>query len=350
MSGNKTFKVGLIGSGRIARVHCLALRVLPNVEVLAVASRSPENAKRFAAECDIPICHASAGELCENKEIHAVHICNANMAHLESIHAAVKNNKAILCEKPLTHSQTAINEVLRLTQKQEQPFAVCYSYRYHPTALLLARHLPEIGAVRSVEISYLQSSWLLKRLHGWKPDTGVYGDSYVLSDIGSHAIDMAQHLLQSPLIFKEAVIQYDGKKNDCSDIAATVQLLARGNIPVTLTVSKSEEGIHNQFKIRLVGELGELGTEHLLEERVYFIQKRKKRWIHRTPDLDGDVLRFPAEHPEGWLSGFVNLFSFFYRQMAGEKIAFSLPSFHESVQIANLIGQILREGCWKPKN
>lgn len=322
--------------------------MIPSVEVHAVASRNPENAKQFASHWNIPVWYANVEELCEDPDIYSVHICNANVAHGEAIRFAVQNGKAILCEKPLAHNQAVTNDVFQWIQKYESLFSVCYSYRYHPATLLLARHLPEIGAILKVDISYLQSSWLKKRKESWKPNVSVYGESYVLGDIGSHAIDMAQYLLQKPLIFQEAVIQYDGKILECSDIAATVQLRSDDDIPVAINVSKSSKDISNQFKIRFFGEHGELGVEHLLEERVYLVNEQNKRWINRTPDLEFDVLKFPEEHSEGWLAGFVNLFSSFYQRLAGEKTLFPLPTVNESVQITNLIGDILQRGHWEP--
>jgi len=50
MSNNSDIRIGLIGCGRIARVHLRHLKTLPHVRVAAVCDVDPERAAAFAAE------------------------------------------------------------------------------------------------------------------------------------------------------------------------------------------------------------------------------------------------------------------------------------------------------------
>ncbi|PIR26802.1 MAG: hypothetical protein COX62_02505 [Deltaproteobacteria bacterium CG_4_10_14_0_2_um_filter_43_8] len=344
----KPFKIGIIGAGRIARVHALALRALPLLEIKAVTNRSFSNAQTFCADFNIPVCASSVQDLCDDPQIDAVHICNVNTAHLEAIRIATKNGKAILCEKPLVHHQSVLSELSQISTASSSLFSVCFSFRYHPTALMLMQRLPEVGKIKKVDISYLQSSWLKKRKDAWRPDPLVYGNSYVLADIGSHTLDMARHLLHQQLFVEKACIHYDGKVAECSDIEAELELLSENKIPVSVKLSKAAKGFSNRMSIRVVGEYGELGTDDVLSGKIYFSKENEKIWIQRAPHLEGDVLQFPEEHPEGWLSGFVNLFHLFYQSLGKNSPLLPLPTVKESIQISRCIGDVLEQAVWKP--
>lgn len=292
--------------------------------------------------------------LYSDPSLQAVHICNANAGHFAALECALQNGKAVICEKPLVGTLSEAMKIERLAKESRSFVTVCYVFRFLPTVFLLRHFQEKIGKILSISISYLQSSWLKKSGTGWKPTPDVYGDSYVLADIGSHAIDMAQTFLQKPLELKEATIHYKGEPRACSDIKAQLMLqTVEHHVPTLITVSKAEEGISNQFSIKLTGEEGELVAESLLDEKICLKRGRHTEWIERTPAATfSDLLQFPPGHPEGWLSGFVNLFHSFYQEMSPGFQRTSprsfLPTISESVQLAKLIDDALHMGTWIP--
>ncbi|MGB9291464.1 MAG: Gfo/Idh/MocA family oxidoreductase, partial [Terracidiphilus sp.] len=75
MSGKK-LHIGILGAGRIGRVHAetLAFR-LPEAEIAAITDINREAAEALAARCSIPRVVSSADDILGDKAIDAVLIC-----------------------------------------------------------------------------------------------------------------------------------------------------------------------------------------------------------------------------------------------------------------------------------
>ena len=97
-------KVAVFGTGFMGRVHVEALRRLGNVEVVAVAGRTVESAREFAAAHSIERSTGDYRELLSGPELNAVHICSPNSLHFPMAKAALEAEKHVLCEKPLASS------------------------------------------------------------------------------------------------------------------------------------------------------------------------------------------------------------------------------------------------------
>ena len=96
-----TLKVGVIGLGRIGKVHLenLVYRT-PNAQVVAVANPSSD-AFDFAKNLGISNTYNNAEEVIHHKEIEAVFICSPTPTHAQMIKDAARVGKHIFCEKPL---------------------------------------------------------------------------------------------------------------------------------------------------------------------------------------------------------------------------------------------------------
>jgi len=117
MSGKK-LHFGLIGAGRIGKVHAetLAFR-LPDAEVMAVADVNGEAAAALAKRCNIPRVAASAEEIIGDKTIDAVLICSPTGTHADLIVQAAREGKHIFCEKPIAFSLKRIDAALEAVKR-----------------------------------------------------------------------------------------------------------------------------------------------------------------------------------------------------------------------------------------
>ncbi|MCK5462102.1 MAG: Gfo/Idh/MocA family oxidoreductase, partial [Bacteroidales bacterium] len=77
-------KVGVIGTGRIGKLHLenLAIRI-PSAEVVAVADVFIEGAEEMAARFGIKTVSADYREIISNKEVEAVVICSPTDTHAQ---------------------------------------------------------------------------------------------------------------------------------------------------------------------------------------------------------------------------------------------------------------------------
>jgi predicted dehydrogenase len=121
-------------------------------EVMAVASRSAERARKASERWGIPRWYGSYEELLKDKEIEAVYIPLPNHLHGEWIRKCADAGKHVLCEKPLSLNAEETASAVAYAHKAGVMLMEAFMYRFHPQwrrALELVR-VGEIGAVRAV--------------------------------------------------------------------------------------------------------------------------------------------------------------------------------------------------------
>ncbi|MGH3758066.1 Gfo/Idh/MocA family protein, partial [Actinophytocola sp.] len=101
MSGR--VRIGVVGTGTMGAAYAAAFAEHPGAEVVAVASRTGESARRVSERVG---CRAlgSADELVADPEVDAVVVATPDDLHASIAVAAARAGKAVLVEKPLTTS------------------------------------------------------------------------------------------------------------------------------------------------------------------------------------------------------------------------------------------------------
>lgn len=92
---------GIIGLGKIAALFAGDLQLSENAVLYAVASRSIDKAREFSAKFNSISYFDSYEELAKSPEIDVIYIATPHAFHFENTLMCLKNNKAVLCEKPL---------------------------------------------------------------------------------------------------------------------------------------------------------------------------------------------------------------------------------------------------------
>src|SRR5262249_215364 len=110
-------KVGIIGSGFIADLHAAAFQMVPEAEVVAVASPTPGKAKHFAKERGIPKAFEDYRQLLAIKEIQLVTLSIPNYRHSAGRLDAAKAGKHIVCEKPLCMTLEEADQMIDACKK-----------------------------------------------------------------------------------------------------------------------------------------------------------------------------------------------------------------------------------------
>ena len=99
-----TLRIGIVGSGFVARLHAHAWRRVTGVdiELVTIASAHNERAAAFAREFDIAHVSAGAAEVIRADNVDVVDLCVPNHLHASFAVEALTNNKHVVVEKPLT--------------------------------------------------------------------------------------------------------------------------------------------------------------------------------------------------------------------------------------------------------
>lgn len=142
-------RLGLVGVGRIGRLHARTLRDLPTVEEVTVADADTERAEQLAAEHGFQPAPDVRALL---KNVDGVVIAAATPAHAELVNQAVEARIPIFCEKPLAATIAETKEILAKTEQASIPLQLGFQRRFDAgfRSAKARLHSGELGVLHSI--------------------------------------------------------------------------------------------------------------------------------------------------------------------------------------------------------
>ncbi len=186
---------GLLSTANINRRLIPAIRESARGELVAVASRSLEAAKAYAAKWHIPQAFGSYEAMLASDDVDAVYISLPNYLHAEWSIKAMQLGKHVLCEKPFALTLAEVDEMTAVSQQTGSVLAEAFMYRHHPQTKMVGEwvrngRLGRITLVRSV-FNYAMASRENIRL---VPEWG----GGCLWDVGVYPMSLAQFIMGEP--------------------------------------------------------------------------------------------------------------------------------------------------------
>jgi predicted dehydrogenase len=154
MAGNDGLRIGILGAARIApQALVRPARLVPGVEVAAVAARDEARARRFASKHGIARVHPDYAALLDDPEIDAVYNPLPNGLHCEWTLRALDAGKHVLCEKPIASNADEAERMAEASDKTGCALVEAFHWRYHPLAERMREIVDggELGAVQHLE-------------------------------------------------------------------------------------------------------------------------------------------------------------------------------------------------------
>ncbi len=185
-----TLTVGLIGAGRIGRVHAenLVYRI-PEASLAAVADIFVGAAEKLAAELQVPAAHQDHRAILDDHSIDAVLICSSTDTHAQLIAEAAEAGKQIFCEKPIALDLAQIDSALKAVDQVGVKLMIGFNRRFDPNF----RRVREI--VSAGEIGTPQVLRITSRDPQPPPIDYVKVSGGIFLDMMIHDFDMARYLV-----------------------------------------------------------------------------------------------------------------------------------------------------------
>jgi predicted dehydrogenase len=261
-----TVRVGLIGTGFARRVQLPGLRLVPGVQVTAVASGRRSNAEAVAREFGIPHVFDDGADLARSSEVDLVIVASTPDSHARYAIAAVEAGKHVLCEKPTALNADEAARMLAAAERRPEQLAwIDHELRYEPNRRRIRDLIAAgaIGEVRHIELvlrPYLRGDGRPQATDApwnWWYDAGRGGG--ILGAVGSHLIDLCRYWTASEVAHVAGgVATFVKQRRDdagaaravtADDFASFVLRLAGGTVAtVTLsTVAFHGPGHHAQI-------------------------------------------------------------------------------------------------------
>ena len=372
-------RVGVIGMGYIGVSHVQSLRRIGFVDVAAVADINYPLAKRKAEEYFIPKCYETMEELLADPTIQVVHNCTPNYLHTRINEAILRAGKHCFSEKPLATSSSETAHLLAL-QKQF-PYLVAgvnFNYRMNPLIQDVKKRVGsgEFGDIRLVHGSYLQDWLMYETDYNWRIDPEVNGPSRCVADIGSHWMDLVQHMTgaritevcadlvtvmpvrKKPTQVVETFAQAAGEASyepieiKTEDYGAVLFKMSNGASGV-FHVSQVSPGRGCYLNFEMDGSIQSVSwNQERADEMWIGHRERSNEQVMRNPIAIGDACAttyLAKGHPEGWNDAFTGNIETFHRFVKeGKRIGVDeapFATFEEAHHIVLLTEAILESSA-----
>ena len=153
----KTIKIGIIGAGRIGRVHAENIaKFVPEMEIKTIADPyMSEETVEFLRRLRIPNIVKDAEEILKDPEIKAVVVCSPTDLHAEYSIKVAEAGKDVFVEKPVDYRIDRVKEVIAAAKKNGVKLQVGFNRRFdhNHRAVYEAVRAGKVGKVNLVKIS-----------------------------------------------------------------------------------------------------------------------------------------------------------------------------------------------------
>jgi len=273
-------KVGVVGAGRIGKVHCEALcSRVPDAEVVAVTDPRREEAEKLASRFGIPAVSKNFEELIQTEEIRAVVICSPTDTHRAYVEAAARAGKHIFCEKPLDHEPAVIRHLIEEVERNGVKLMVGYNRRFDPE-FRQARLMVASGEVGDIHIVRITS-----RDPEPPPFDYIKVSGGLFLDMAIHDFDMARFITGAEVVevFARGAVLVDDRIGEAGDIDTAVVSLAFDNGALG-TIDDSRKAAYGyDQRLEVFGSEGMVRVENRLhnQNRLY-----NSGGIHKALPMD----------------------------------------------------------------
>ena len=365
----KIIKAAVIGTGFMGKVHTEAIRRLGNVEVTAIAGSNQAAAEKFAEAWSVP--HAFGDWRRAIGDIDAVHICTPNVLHFPIAKAAIEAGKHVLCEKPLTISSAEARDLLVCAERAGVVHCVNHNLRFYPLVQQARTMIAsgELGDVLVVNGTYFQDWLLYETDWNWRITAESGGSLRAMGDIGSHWMDMIEHLTGQRITalcadlqtFHEhrkrpkgsvetfagkrlQAVEYESAPVGTDDFGAVLVHLgdrARGSF----AVSQVSAGRKNRFEFEIYGTKCAVAWNQERPDELWIGQRNSpNQVIVKDPSLmqasAASFADLPGGHSEGYDDTHKQIFRRFYARVADPSAPVSYPTFADGARGMELLEKV----------
>lgn len=248
--------VGIIGAGRIGKVHCESImRYVKNATVKAVADPFlNDETIAWAKGLGIEEFYTDYHKILEDNDIQAVLICSSTDTHSTISLEAIAAGKHIFCEKPIDHDVNKILEVKAALENSNVKYQVGFNRRFDHN-FKAARKAVEGGQIGDLNILKVCS-----RDPGAPPVSYIKVSGGIFLDMTIHDFDMVRFMSGSEVeeVFAYGAVLVDPAIGEAGDIDTAVisMKLANGAIAVIDNCRRASYGYDQ--RVEAFGSLGQV--------------------------------------------------------------------------------------------
>ena len=257
-------RFGVLGAGRIGKVHSRTIAASKTARVAYLADAVPKAAADLAAEVGAKV--ASVEDIIKAKDVDAILIATPTGTHADLIEAASNAGKSILCEKPVSLSVERIVSCLKIVEKNKSNLMIGFNRRFDPNFANLEQR------IRKGDVGGIELVTIISRDPGPPPIDYVKGSGGLYRDMMIHDFDLARFLTAEEFVSVHALgaSLVDKEIGQAGDVdTATVQMqTASGRICVITNSRRASYGYDQRIEVH--GAKGMLSAGNIHNTTVKF--------------------------------------------------------------------------------
>ncbi|KQT51656.1 inositol 2-dehydrogenase [Devosia sp. Leaf420] len=251
-----TVRFGLLGAGRIGKVHAKAIGSNPKAKLVAVADPMADAANAIASQYGAEV--RTIDTILTSADIDAVVVCTPTDTHADLIERFARAGKAIFCEKPVDLDIGRVKACIRVVDETAATLMVGFNRRFDPHFQAVKQAIDE-GQIGDVEMVTIISR-----------DPGAPGVEYIkrsggiFRDMTIHDFDMARFLLGEEIdtVTAQASVLVDPAIGTAGDFdSASVMLSTASGKHATISNSRRATYGYDQ-RIEVHGSKGAVAAEN----------------------------------------------------------------------------------------
>jgi myo-inositol 2-dehydrogenase/D-chiro-inositol 1-dehydrogenase len=282
-----SLRFGILGAGRIGKVHAKAIASTEGATLVAVADPIAEAVEAVAHQYGASIRHIEEIERAD--DIDAVVICTPTDTHADLIERFARRAKAVFCEKPIDLSVKRVKACLKVVEKEGATLMVGFNRRFDPDFMAVKAAIDE-GRIGEVEMVTITS-----RDPGPPPYEYIERSGGIFRDMTIHDFDMARWLLGEEVetVQAAASVLVDpeiGKRGDYDSVNVILRT-ASGKQCVITNTRRATYGYDQRIEV-----LGSKGTVAAENQREANIEIATAEGFLRPPLLNFFMNRYTAAY------------------------------------------------------
>jgi myo-inositol 2-dehydrogenase/D-chiro-inositol 1-dehydrogenase len=216
-------RFGLLGAGRIGKIHGGNIAQSPDAQLVAIADADPAAAKALAERTGAAV--RSVAEIIASRDIEAIVIGTPTDTHADLIEKCAGTKKAVFCEKPVDLDAKRIVSCLKVVEAAGIPLMVGFNRRFDPNFAALKARLDK-GAIGAIEMVTI-----ISRDPAPPPVSYIERSGGLYRDMMIHDLDMARFVLGEEPVEVHAVgsVMVDPAIGTAGDVDTAMVMLKTGS-------------------------------------------------------------------------------------------------------------------------
>ncbi len=255
----KKLRIGIIGAGRIGKLHAANLvNRVPDAEVAAISDVYLPAAEELAEKLGVKVATSDYHDILNNPEIDAIFLCSSTDTHSPISIEAAKAGKHIFCEKPIDHDLSKIEAVLEAVKEAGIKYQVGFNRRFDRN-FKRVREVVASGGIGDVQIVKVTS-----RDPAAPPLSYVKSSGGIFVDMTIHDFDMVRYLSGSEVVevstFGACLVNPEIEKTGDVDTCIINLRFANGALGV---IDNSRQAVYGyDQRVEVFGSKGMIAAEN----------------------------------------------------------------------------------------